>query len=188
MWAYGDALNAASGAFRFLTLTDEPGVGTTRLLSVLVGTAAARKLAVLSGQAPKFEREPLSGAVIDVMDDHLEAYGPDLDPATNRLLAHVFPALSSAVGVESHDVLPPTALARFRLYSTVRVLEQLARPAGLVLTLNDSNWADDPLVELLDHLVRRPPRAGALIAVVDRPAHTTLRNYRVIVGYPVAGH
>src|SRR5262249_53428269 len=70
-----------------------------------------------------------------------------------------------------------TGLARYRLYRTVRqLLDELSAPAqGLVLVLDDVHWADDNSIELLDHLVRHPPRGRVLIAVAFRPAQASPR-------------
>ena len=56
-----------------------------------------------------------------------------------------------------------------------RLLEDLAEPQGLVLILDDVHWADNASVELLDHLVRHPPRGRVLIAIAYRPAQASPR-------------
>ncbi len=56
-----------------------------------------------------------------------------------------------------------------------RLLEDLAEPQGLVLILDDVHWADNASVELLDHLVRHPPRGRVLLAIAYRPAQASPR-------------
>ena len=56
-----------------------------------------------------------------------------------------------------------------------RLLEDLAVPDGLALILDDVHWADSASVELLDHLVRHPPRGRVLIALAFRPAQASAR-------------
>ena len=56
-----------------------------------------------------------------------------------------------------------------------RLLEELADPHGLVLILDDVHWADNASVELLDHLVRHPPRGPVLVAIAYRPAQAPVR-------------
>ena len=56
-----------------------------------------------------------------------------------------------------------------------RLLEDLAEPHGLVLILDDVHWADNASVELLDHLVRHPPRGRVLLAIAYRPAQASPR-------------
>ena len=175
------SLDAAADAdFQFLGLSGEPGSGKTRLLAELSAAARARKIPVLWGRAAEFEQQIPFGVVIDALDDHLEAHGailPDaLGPMAMRTLAAVFPALSGAQpeGPESSTDL--TGLARYRLYRTIRhLLDELARPDGLVLILDDVHWADDTSAELLDHLVRHPARGRVLIAIAYRPAQVSPR-------------
>ncbi|WP_242894738.1 helix-turn-helix transcriptional regulator [Actinomadura litoris] len=172
--------DTAAAAFRFLALVGEPGAGKTRLLTELVSAADARKLSILSGRAAEFEQEMPFGAVVDALDDHLEEHFPDLSQATIRLLAPVFPALFTALS-DGVAAGPPggadtTPVARYQLYRAVRhLLEELAAPSGLVLILDDVHWADDATIELLDHLVRHPPRARVLIALAYRPAQASAR-------------
>ena len=64
--------------------------------------------------------------------------------------------------------------SRLRVYRAIRrLLEDLAAPDGLVLILDDVHWADSASVELLDHLVRHPPRGRVLIAIAYRPAQAS---------------
>ncbi|GAA4241704.1 hypothetical protein GCM10022254_71610 [Actinomadura meridiana] len=198
--AFDGALDAtAADSFRFLALVGEPGAGKTRLLNELWSAAGARKLVVLAGRAAEFEQEMPFGAVVDALDDHLEEHVGDLAPTTVRLLAPVFPALSAALTYGEHPGPHPAAphpaaphpavphgalgaspdatpVARYQLYRAVRhLLEQVAAPSGLVLILDDVHWADDATIELLDHLVRHPPRARVLIALAYRPAQASPR-------------
>ena len=65
---------------------------------------------------------------------------------------------------------------RYRVYRAMRrLLEDLADPHGLVLILDDVHWADNASVELLDHLVRHPPRGRVLVAIAYRPAQASAR-------------
>ncbi|RFS82890.1 LuxR family transcriptional regulator [Actinomadura spongiicola] len=198
--AFDEALDAtAADSFRFLALVGEPGAGKTRLLTELWNAADARKLGILAGRAAEFEQEMPFGAVVDALDDHLEEHIGDLSPTTVRLLAPVFPALSAALHDGEHTGLHDgprpneathaeprpspagaapdnTPVARYQLYRAVRhLLEQVAAPSGLVLILDDVHWADDATIELLDHLVRHPPRASVLIALAYRPAQASAR-------------
>ncbi|PRX06759.1 UNVERIFIED_ORG: regulatory LuxR family protein [Actinomadura viridilutea] len=179
--ALEDALDAtAAGEFRFVALVGEPGAGKTRLLSELAGAASARKLPTRAGRAAEFEQEMPFGAVVDALDDHLEEHLPDLGPGATRLLSTVFPALAAAPAAGAADPAAESAdgrrVARYQLYRTVRrLLEELAAASGLVLMLDDLHWADEATIELLDHLVRHPPRARVTIAVAYRPAQASPR-------------
>ena len=96
--AFEEALAASSaGAFRVLGLVGEPGVGKTRLLGELAAAAAGWELPVLWGRAAEFEQEMPFAAVIDALDDHVEAslpgLAPRLDAETCGLLATALPAM-----------------------------------------------------------------------------------------------
>ncbi|QFG20477.1 LuxR family transcriptional regulator [Actinomadura sp. WMMB 499] len=171
------ALDGVEHGFGFLALIGEPGVGKTRLLGELADGALARKLPYLAGRAAEFEQEMPFGAVVDALDDRLEDGVPELSEAQLRLLGTVFPALSGpAAEPLPAGGDPVSRVARYQLHRTVRhLLEQLAAPSGLVLILDDLHWADDATVELLDHLVRHPPRARVLVAAAYRPAQASPR-------------
>ncbi|MWA00980.1 AAA family ATPase [Actinomadura sp. LD22] len=181
--ALNRALDAAATGYGFLALVGEPGAGKTRLLNELADGANARKLPYLAGRAAEFEQEMPFGAVVDALDDRLEDDVPDLPPAALRLLGTVFPALADRVAGTGAGHAPDGAadgaadpVARYQLHRSVRhLLERLAAPSGLVLILDDLHWADDATIELLDHLVRHPPRANVLVAVAYRPAQASPR-------------
>ncbi|MFB4309248.1 AAA family ATPase [Actinomadura sp. GTD37] len=168
-------LDAAAGGYGFLAVVGEPGAGKTRLLNELADGAIARELPFVAGRAAEFEQEMPFGAVVDALDDRLEEHATGLSAGALRLLGTVFPALADLTG-EPSFASPESQVARYQLHRTVRhLLEELAEPAGLVLILDDLHWADDATIELLDHLVRHPPRARVLVAVAYRPAQASPR-------------
>lgn len=174
----GRVLDAAERGHGFLALVGEPGAGKTRLLNELADAATARKLPFVAGRAAEFEQEMPFGAVVDALDDHLEERDLDLPEGALRLLGTVFPALTDPTDPAqlAGAASPDSQVARYQLHRTVRhLLEQLAEPSGLVLILDDLHWADDATIELLDHLVRHPPRARVLVAVAYRPAQASPR-------------
>ncbi|MBC6462809.1 helix-turn-helix transcriptional regulator [Actinomadura sp. HBU206391] len=179
--AFGAALDvAADGAFQLLGLVGEPGAGKTRLLGELASIATERRLDTLWGRAAEFEQQTPFGVVIDALDDRIEGLdevlADRLEAPALRVLASVFPSLSAAVPEKPDDGEDITGLARYRLYRAVRrLLDELAGPNGLVLVLDDVHWADDSSIELLDHLIRHPPRGRVLVAVAYRPAQASPR-------------
>ena len=50
------------------------------------------------------------------------------------------------------------------------LLEALAQRQSVVLALDDLHWADDASLELVAHLLRRPPRGRVALALAFRPA------------------
>jgi DNA-binding CsgD family transcriptional regulator/tetratricopeptide (TPR) repeat protein len=195
--AFEDALDASSGgAFRFLVLVGEPGAGKTRLLDELAASATRRALPALLGRAAEFEQEMPFGAVIDALDDHVEASLPGLagrlGTETSGLLATVLPAVRAAAsGQAARAVSGPGSdlIGRHRVYRGMRrLLEDLADPHGLVLILDDVHWADSASVELLDHLVRHPPPGGVLLVVAYRPAQASARLAALLGSAGEHGH
>ena len=178
---FDEVLAAADGGrFQFVGVAGEPGSGKTRLLVELAEAAARLDLVCSLGRAAEFEQEMPFAVVVDALDGCLEGLRPGflerMDAASTRLLTSVFPSLATALPREPESEPDLTGLGRYRLYRTVRqLLDELAEPAGLVLVLDDVHWADDTSLELLDHLVRHPPRGRVLIAVAYRPAQAPLR-------------
>ncbi len=151
---------------RWLVVSGEPGIGKTRLLGELAARAAERRHPVFVGRGAELERELPFAIWIDALDDHVAS----LD--ARRLDALV----GDRVG-ELARVLPSAAAAgagglqdeRFHAYRAVRaLLGGLATGRPLVLVLDDVHWADDASLELIAHLLRRPPAASLLIALAFR--------------------
>ena len=135
------------------------------------------------GRAAEFEQQLPFGAVVDALDDLVEALLPglaeQLGAGTSALLAAVLPsvrAVSPGQARESGSGPGSDLTSRLRVYRAMRrLVEYLAAGAGLVLVLDDVHWADSASVELLDHLVRHPPRGRVLVAVAYRPAQASAR-------------
>ena len=163
-----------AGHARFLFVTGEPGIGKTRLLVELLARAERRGCLGLHGSAAEFERELPFGLLVDAMDEYLEtldAQGFQRLAAEERTeLAGVFPSLRS---LEPRSDQPSTAAERYRAHRAVRgLLEHLAARRPLVLALDDLHWADGASLELVSHLLRRPPHAAVLVAATTRPGPT----------------
>ena len=151
---------------RWLVVSGEPGIGKTRLLGELAARAEERRHPVFVGRGAELERQLPFAIWIDALDDHVAS----LDE--RRLDALV----GDRVG-ELARVLPSAAPAgagglqdeRFHAYRAVRALLQgLATGRPLVLILDDVHWADEASLELIAHLLRRPPAASLLIALAFR--------------------
>ena len=155
-----------AGAPRMAFVVGEPGIGKTSLLDELAGQAEQRGCLALRGSAAEFEQELPFGLIVDALDEYLGSLEPR---AFSRLasedvseIAGVFPALRS---LEQASPGPTTAAERFRAHHAVRdLIERLAGPQPLVLVLEDLHWADGASIELVSHLLRRPPQAPVLVA------------------------
>lgn len=165
----------AADLMRILEIVGEPGMGKTRLLTELSTQVCAQRQLVLGGQATEFERGVPFGPFVDALDDHLVGIEPPRAELVGleslALLSAVFPALVAWRPERSgHEA------ARYRLHRAVRMLlQELACPDGLVLILDDMHWADEASLELIEYLLRHPPREQVLLALAYRPRQMPAR-------------
>ena len=158
------------GSSCFVVVNGEPGIGKTSLVAELGRRGEAAGCLVLQGSATEFERDFPFGLIVDALD----AYLGSLDARSfDRLaaeelgeLAWVFPALGSLRRASSP---PSTAAERFRTHHAMReLIERIAAPRPLVLTLDDVQWSDGASLEFIGHLLRRPPDAAVMLAATIR--------------------
>ena len=159
-----------AGSSRFVVVSGEPGIGKTFLLAELARRGEAAGCLVLRGSATELERDFPFGLVVDAVDPYLrslDAHSFDRLAAEELgELARVFPALRS---LRPSAASPSTAAERFRaLYAARELLERLAAPRPLLLTLDDLHWSDGASLEFVGHLLRRPPNAAVMIAATLR--------------------
>jgi DNA-binding CsgD family transcriptional regulator/tetratricopeptide (TPR) repeat protein len=164
---------------RCVAITGEPGIGKSRLLAELKSLATGAGWTVRGARAAELESHVPFGMFVTALDDQLAALGADRLAVLGRqqlgLLAAVFPAIPSPGPADLVDA------ERYRLHRAVRtVLELLVPPSGLVLVLDDLHWADEGSMELLDFLLRHPPRARLLLAVAGRPRQRSLRLWHAL--------
>lgn len=157
---------AVNGEARFAAVEGEPGIGKTRLLRELAQRAGDDDCLALHGRAAEFERELPFGLFVDALDSYLEAAAPNalnaLLPEQVDELATAFPAMRGLASGATHAPAPDD---RVRVYHAVRELIRCLAPGKTILiTLDDLQWSDRASLELVGHLMRRPPRRGVLIA------------------------
>lgn len=182
--------------FQFLALVGEPGAGKTRLLGELMAMAGRDGFTPLWGRAAEYEQMLPYSALVDALDDHLDARRDEVTRAVGTgqaaLLSGVFPGLASGGGPAGDEPAlsdDRSGLARYRLYRAVRhLVGALAGPSGLLLVLDDVHWADDGTMEFLDHVVRHPPAGPVLMAVAYRPAQAAPRVARLAAAAGPRGH
>ena len=143
---------------RWLVLSGEPGIGKTRLLAELCAAAEERGHLVLVGRGAELERDLPFGIWVAALDDHVATLGPArLEDALGGRVAELARVLPSAVA-EGDIPLGGLQDERFRAYRAMReLLARLAEQRPVVLVLDDVHWADDASLELIAHLLRRPP-------------------------------
>ena len=164
--AIAGALDAvASGEPRLLTVRGEAGIGKTRLLAELRGRAAAQRFVVLEGRATELEQRTAAGA------DRRRARAA---VARARRPRPAGPAAARAAGVRvGRGAGPRRRRGERRALATAprawRAARVDRRRAPALLLIDDVHWADPATLELLEHLIRRPPAESLLIALGLRP-------------------
>jgi predicted ATPase/class 3 adenylate cyclase len=169
---------------QLVTVTGEPGIGKTRLLSEFrerlseraeavswqhgrclpygegitfwaLGEIVKAQAGILESDSPQQAGEKLSRVVADAIEDSSERewFKARLAPLVGAQLVE---APGTAERAESF-----TAWRRF--------LESLAERAPLVLALEDLHWADDALLEFVEHLVDLSTEVPLLLVCAARP-------------------
>lgn len=175
-----------AGTPRALALVGDAGIGKSALLRAL--RADAGELLLLTAGASEHEADVPFGPVVDALDAHVATLHPrrlaSLGEDRVAELAAVLPGVARHTGAPADGVGPAE---RFRLHRAVgALLDLLARERPVVLVLDDVHWADDATVELLTHLLRRPPAAPHLLALAMRPAGPAERLLDALRGSPAA--
>jgi DNA-binding NarL/FixJ family response regulator len=169
--AAGAVEDVRGGRSRVLGVVGEAGIGKTALLGAIAERAATQRLLVLHGRGVEHEREVPFGVAVDLLDAQVEALDPGRAQALGPDLGAVLPtaaALGEPVlaGVEE----------RFRYHRALRaLLELLGRERPLAVLLDDLHWADDASLELVLHLLRRPPGVPHLLVFAARPNGASTR-------------
>ena len=153
--------DALAGGGRLVLCTGEAGIGKTRLAEEAAASAAARGVPVAWARAADRDSLPPYGLWQLVLDEPAVRAAGD-DPSGVGLWSRVFgdaerPALADGADTGSAQ--------RFAMFAEVRRrLAQAARPGGLLLVLDDLQWADEASAVLLADVVRQ--LRGTLILVL----------------------
>jgi tetratricopeptide (TPR) repeat protein len=139
---------AARGESVVLLVRGEAGIGKTRLLDAFSDRAAERRFAVLRGRATELESDVPFAAVAEA-----------LEPLDDVVLS-----------------TPASPAERWRLHRALRDrLDTLPGGRPFALVLDDVHWADPATLELLEHLMRRPPERPHLLVAALRPGEVAER-------------
>jgi DNA-binding NarL/FixJ family response regulator len=145
---------------------DDVWKGSSRVLS-LVSEAGLGKTALLTEireRARKAEMLAVHGCGVE--HERAVPFGVTLDALDGHL----------------SDELPAE---RFRAHRAVRAeLERLGHERPLALLLDDLHWADEASVELVLHLLRRPPESAHLLVFAARPGAAARRLLEAALGAP----
>ncbi len=159
---------ARSGRCDIACVTGEPGIGKTRLLKEIARRALRAGAIVLGGGASAVEGMPPYLPFLEALGQYIQTTASDrlrdqVGP-TASILVTILPELAVRLG-EVPDGYPlPAEQARLRLFEAVgEFLTAIAASGGLLLTLDDLQWADAASLDLLCHLARRCIAARMLI-------------------------
>jgi class 3 adenylate cyclase/tetratricopeptide (TPR) repeat protein len=154
-----------------VTVFGEPGLGKTRLVAEF--TDGLERVTTLFGRALPYGEGvtywPLASMI------KASAGITDDDPANDafeklRLCCEseaVADLLAVALGVLGAAERERTA--EELSWAALRWAEELADPQPLVLVFEDVHWAEEPLLDLIEHLARSPRDVAVLIVAVARP-------------------
>jgi len=159
------ALDGRSG---FAVIAGEPGIGKTRLAEELAALAGARAVPVLWGGCTATEGAPAYWPWRRILRSWLAVVGPDRAAAAMAGFGEVARLAPELPG-------EPVESDRFALFDAVaRFLVTVAEEAGLVLVLDDVQWADADSLALLAHVTREVTRGRLLVVATVRPAERDL--------------
>jgi DNA-binding CsgD family transcriptional regulator len=154
------ALDGRSG---FAVIAGEPGIGKTRLAEELAALAGARAVPVLWGGCTAAEGAPAYWPWRRVLRSWLAVVGPTRAAAAIAGFGEVARLAPELPG-------EPVESDRFALFDAVaRFFAAVAEDAGLVLVLDDVQWADTDSLALLAHVTREVTRARLLVVGTVRP-------------------
>jgi hypothetical protein len=165
------ALWEAAAETRLVLVRGESGIGKSRLVAEFAAEIHRRGGAVAFGtcvDGPQLPFEPfvagLSSAGMTVDDD----------PALRRLVA---PRIA-----DMHDVVDPE---RSRLALEAALFDAMvciARPAGLLLIVEDLHWASESTREVLEMIARTPRRGRLLVIATTRDEGVAPDQYGAYLG------
>jgi class 3 adenylate cyclase len=145
----------AEGRPHLVTVIGDPGVGKTRLVRELWERLDEEALPPLrrTGRCLPYGHGITYWALGEIVKEQLGLLESDpAEAALTKLGDHEI--LGLALGLDVGGDLHPRA-AHDRLHDAAAgFLEELALERPLVLLVEDLHWAEDPLLDLLDHLLR----------------------------------
>jgi DNA-binding CsgD family transcriptional regulator/tetratricopeptide (TPR) repeat protein len=181
---------ADSGQFRTALIGGDAGVGKSRLTSELTAAAQARGATVLSGACVDLQRQQVPySALVDAFRGLQRATGDDLGDligSRTPALLELMPELSTV----SQPRTPSTGLGTPGrvLQEVTAVLDGLADRATVVWVVEDAQWADVSMLDLLAFEIKAARQVRLLLVVtyrttdVRKPMRATLSEWARAAG------
>jgi DNA-binding CsgD family transcriptional regulator/tetratricopeptide (TPR) repeat protein len=162
--------DALAGGGRLVLCTGEAGIGKTRLAEEAAAWTAARGVPVAWARAADAGSLPPYGLWQLVLDEPAVRAADDV-PSGAGLWPRVFGDAERPVLADGAD---SGSSQRFAMFAEVRRrLAQAARPSGLLLVLDDLQWADEASAGLLVDVVRHLRGTFILVLATYRESATS---------------
>jgi class 3 adenylate cyclase len=158
----------SSDAPGLVTIVGDPGVGKTRLVRELWQWLAVQEPQPLqrTGRCLPYGQSAYS-ALGDVLKEHLGVHEGD-SPASMRRRLGKRELLGLALGLDvARDLHPLVARDRFQ-DAWVDLLDELTAERPATVLIEDVHWAEEPLLDLLEHIVEQV-RGPLLVLATARP-------------------
>jgi DNA-binding CsgD family transcriptional regulator len=160
----GASLDAArEGRGGAIVISGEAGIGKTRLARSAEELASERGMLVLRGRVSAVDASTPYGALVDALQAAPAATRPAGDPELEpyrAALGHLLPLWEAGVPAAEARLLLPEA--------TLRLLRHLAADAGVLLVVEDAQWADADTLALLDHVADHLRSERVLCVLTER--------------------
>src|SRR5438270_3617226 len=147
-----------------MLLTGEPGIGKTRLLREAVARAtAAGKVVMAGGCHRRGDHEPFA-PVLEAIQAYLRLEDAENLPELLRgcgWLAQLMPELTDGpLQTLAADQVPPEQVRRLVFAAVTRFLSNASGGRGLLLVLDDLQWAGRDGLDLLAFIVESADKIG----------------------------
>jgi DNA-binding CsgD family transcriptional regulator len=164
--------DARGGHGRVVAVVGPATSGKSELLRASALRARTTGLLVLNGRAAEHERHVPFGLVVDALDPVVARLGPRQWGVAGRELGAVLPS-AAAAGAGARLAGPAE---RHRHHRAVHaLLESLGRDRPVALMLDDVHLADAASLEVIESLLRRPPRGAFLMVLSMEPSEVAVR-------------
>jgi DNA-binding CsgD family transcriptional regulator len=168
------ALTAArGGAGRLVVIEGPAGIGKSRLLAETRAMAGTRGMAVLAARGIELERDASFGVATGLFAAVLTA-PPDSERA--RLLSGQASLAATLFDPAAPETDDSSALVRGLYWLTVNVAAGSPgdeAPSGLLIAVDDIQWADRPSLSFLAYLAARIDELAAVLVVTVRSGEQT---------------
>lgn len=164
------------GRGRLFLLSGEPGIGKTRLCDELARLAAPRGVTLFWGRCWEAGGAPAYWPWLDVLNGLVAAIpAAELDGVLGEGRAALATVVESLRQPSAAEISERPAEARLQLYRSVAaLLRHVAKPAGLLLVLEDLHAADESSLLLLNFVARELRSMRVLVLVTFRDVEARL--------------